>query len=159
MTSTHTTSQWHRLRHCLSSPIPSKTGNRDSESSPTAHTRPPIEILADILDHLGDWPLCRALGVPTSLPVPLEWSNACATDLAMLTGSLPLIRAAPIPAINPPTKLGAAAAVRFGYVNVLEFFLTQHRPIFLSIFKDDLIPITASRHGRTRRTRVVEAWL
>ncbi|KAF9228390.1 hypothetical protein BS17DRAFT_851143 [Gyrodon lividus] len=112
-----------------------------------------IEILADILDHLGDWPLCRALGVPTSLLVPLEWGNACATDLAMLTGSLPLIRATD-PAVNPPTKLGAAAVVRFGYVNVLEFFLTQHRPIFLSIFKNDLIPITASRHGRT----AVLAW-
>lgn len=107
----------------------------------------PIEILADILDHLGNWPLCRALGVPTSLPVPKEWSNACATDLAMLTGSVALIHASD-PALNPPTQLGAVAAVRFGYVHVLEFLLTQHRHIFPAVFGDDLIPITASKHGR-----------
>ena len=119
----------------------------DSESLQSRTPDLPIEILADILDHLGDWPLCRALGVPTSLPVPHEWINACATDLVMLTGSVPLIRASD-PALNPPTRLGAAAAVRFGYVNVLEFLLTQHQPIFLSVFGDDLIPITASKHGR-----------
>ena len=113
----------------------------------------PIEILAEILDRVGCWPLCRALGVPTSLPVPHEWSSASATDLAMLTGSVPFIRASN-PATDPPTRLGATAAVRFGYVNVLEFLLTQHRPIFLSVFGDDLIPITASKHGRT----AVLAW-
>ncbi|EGO00682.1 hypothetical protein SERLA73DRAFT_71676 [Serpula lacrymans var. lacrymans S7.3] len=108
----------------------------------------PVEILAEILDHVGDWTLSRAVGVPTSLPTPLTWNNANSTDLTMLTGSLPLIRAAD-PASGPPTKIGAVAAVRFGYVNVLEYFLTQHRSIFLSIFKDDIIPIQASRNGRT----------
>ncbi|KAH7883183.1 hypothetical protein F5I97DRAFT_1930760 [Phlebopus sp. FC_14] len=131
----------------VSGDIATSSGEEQQTSTTIRTPDLPIEILADILDHLGDWPLCRALGVPTSLPAPVEWSSACATDLAMLTGSIPLIRAAD-PALNPPTKLGAAAAVRFGYVNVLEFFLTQLRPVFLSIFKDDLIPITASRHGR-----------
>lgn len=122
--------------------------NPDSDSSLRSRTPDlPVEILADILDHLGNWPLCRALGVPTSLPVPHEWSTACATDLAMLTGSVPLIRASD-PSLNPPTRLGAAAAVSFGYINVLVFLLTQHRPVFLSVFRDDLIPITASKHGR-----------
>ena len=107
----------------------------------------PVEILADILDHLGNWPLSHALGIPSSLPVPHEWNNASDTDLAMLTGSVSLIRASD-PDHSPPTQLGAAAAVRFGYVNVLEFLLAQHRPIFLSVFKDGLIPITASKHGR-----------
>ncbi|KAG6381918.1 hypothetical protein JVT61DRAFT_539 [Boletus reticuloceps] len=125
----------------------------DSESLQSRRADLPIEILADILDHLGNWPLCRALGVPTSLSVPHEWSTACATDLAMLTGSVPLIRASD-PALNPPTRLGAAVAVRFGYVNVLEYLLTLHRPIFLSVIGDDLIPITASKHGRT----AVLAW-
>ncbi len=30
----------------------------------------PTEILADIVDHLGDWELARAVGLPTSLPRP-----------------------------------------------------------------------------------------
>jgi len=66
----------------------------------------------------------------------------------MLAGYLPFIRASD-PSNNPPTKIGAALAVRFAYIHVLEFLLTQHRSLFLSIFKDDLIPTKASRHGRT----------
>jgi hypothetical protein len=108
----------------------------------------PIEILADIMDHVGDWELATAIGVPTSLSRPLEWSRASRTDHAMISGSLPVIRSAD-PSQNPPTKIGAVLAVRFGYVHVLDFFLTQHRSIFLSIFSGDVIPIKASRHGRT----------
>ncbi|KAK0460912.1 uncharacterized protein EV420DRAFT_1640419 [Desarmillaria tabescens] len=107
----------------------------------------PVEILADIMDHVGDWELSRAVGVPTSIPRPLEWSRASCTDHAMITGSLRLIRAVD-PTVNPPTKIGADLAVRFGYVRVLEFFLSHHHGIFLSIFKGDLIPVKASRHGR-----------
>lgn len=108
----------------------------------------PVEIMADIMDQVGDWELSQAVGVPTSIATPLEWVRANATDRAMITGYLPLIRAAN-PTANPPTKLGATVAIRFGYVNVLEHFLTQHHTIFLSMFKDDIIPIKASRYGRT----------
>lgn len=108
----------------------------------------PIEILAAILDFVGDWELAKAVGVPTRLSKPLEWSRASVTDKAMLPGYVPLIRAAN-PCLNPPTKVGAVLAVRFGYVNVLEYFLSTYHSIFQSIFKDDLIPIKASRHGRT----------
>jgi hypothetical protein len=100
------------------------------------------------MDQIGDWELSRAVGVPTSIEMPLEWARANATDQAMITGYLPLIRAAN-PAADPPTKLGATLAIRFCYVNVLEYFFTQHRSVFLSTFKDDIIPINASRHGRT----------
>ncbi|EEB97307.1 hypothetical protein MPER_03407, partial [Moniliophthora perniciosa FA553] len=92
----------------------------------------PIEIIAVILDQLGDWELTRAIGV----------------HLAMISGDVSHIRAAD-PLSNPPTKIGAEVAIRFGYVNVLEFFLSHHHDIFLSVFQGDLIPIRASRHGRT----------
>ncbi|KAG6841384.1 hypothetical protein C0991_011724 [Blastosporella zonata] len=108
----------------------------------------PIEILADILDFVGDWELAKAVGVPTSLPRPLEWSRASCTDTAILSGHVPLIRASE-PCLHPPTKVGAVLAIRLSYVNVLEYFLSAHHSIFLSIFKEDLIPIKASRHGRT----------
>ncbi|KAG5642115.1 hypothetical protein DXG03_003586 [Asterophora parasitica] len=122
-------------------------------TAPKSHhaARPPdlpIEILADILDHVGDWELSKAVGIPTSLARPLEWSRASPTDKAIITGHVPLIRAAN-PCRHPPTKIGAVLAIRFGYVNVLEYFLSAHYPTFQSIFKDDLIPIKASRHGRT----------
>ncbi|KAH9941940.1 hypothetical protein B0H21DRAFT_752197 [Amylocystis lapponica] len=108
----------------------------------------PVEILAEIMDHIGDWELAKAVGVPSSLPPPHAWTRASPSDHAILTGYLPLIRAAD-PTANPPTKIGSILAVRFGYVNVLEYLLTQHRSIFVATFEDDLLPITASLHGRT----------
>lgn len=108
----------------------------------------PVELIADIMDKLGDWELSRAVGVPTSISPPVDWARASPTDQAMITGYLPLIRAAD-PTANPPTKLGGLVALRFGYVNVLEYLVTQHRCVFLCLFKGDLIPIKASRHGRT----------
>ncbi|KAI8973998.1 hypothetical protein BD414DRAFT_447752 [Trametes punicea] len=108
----------------------------------------PTEVLAEIMDHVGDWELAKAVGVPTSLPQPIPWARANATDHAILTGYIPLIRAAD-PATNRPTKVSAVLAVRFSYVNVLEYLFTHHRSVFLSMYRDDLLPITASLHGRT----------
>ena len=108
----------------------------------------PVEILADILDHVGDWELARAVGVPTSLTQPSEWSRATRTDRAVLPGYLPLIRKTNPGSGHSLTKIGAIIAIRFGYVNVLEYFLSQHHKMFLEAFGNDLIPIKASRHGR-----------
>ncbi|KIK22343.1 hypothetical protein PISMIDRAFT_102630 [Pisolithus microcarpus 441] len=146
---------FHTYHFPAASVEPQSSSDEDSEPRPCQVRTPdlPVELLAYIVDYLNDWPLSHALGLPTSHPTPVDWTNACRTDLAMLTGSIPDIRAAD-PATNPPTRLGTAAAIRFEYVHVLEFFLTQHRSLFLSIFKDDLIPITASKHGRT----AVLAW-
>ncbi|KAJ8514456.1 hypothetical protein ONZ45_g8009 [Pleurotus djamor] len=107
-----------------------------------------VEVVADIMDQVGDWELAKAVGVPTSLARPIEWAKASSTDHAILTGNIPLIRSSD-PSQNPPTKVGAVAAVRFGYVHVLEFLLSHHHDIFLSVFAGDIIPIKASRHGRT----------
>ncbi|KAJ3514793.1 hypothetical protein NLJ89_g2160 [Agrocybe chaxingu] len=108
----------------------------------------PVEVLADIVDHVGDWELAKAVGVPTSLPQPSEWVRATCTDQAVLTGQVSAILKASPSAENPLTKTGAITAIRFGYVNVLEYFLSQHHKMFLEAFSDDLIPIKASRHGR-----------
>jgi hypothetical protein len=107
----------------------------------------PVEILTLIMHHVGDWELAKAVGIPTTLPRPVEWSRASYTDQAMISGHIPLIRASD-PCLNPPTNIGAALAIRFGYVNVLEYFLSTHHLIFLSIFSGDLIPIKASQYGR-----------
>ncbi|KAJ7188617.1 hypothetical protein C8R46DRAFT_1205766 [Mycena filopes] len=111
----------------------------------------PVEILADIMDHVGDWELAKAVGVPTSLGKPAAWARASPTDEALITGHLPLIRAAD-PITHPPT-LGADLVIRFGYVNVLQFFLLESArmtdgSVFKKIYKNDLIPIKASLHGR-----------
>lgn len=136
--------------HDIPSP-PSPSLILSSQGAPHARSSSPdlpTEMMALILDHVGDWELSRALGIPTSLPQPLDWSRATQTDYATLTGHLPTIRAAKPNDDNPLTQLGATFAVRCGYVNVLEYFLSQHHDMFRSAFKDDLIPIKASRHGR-----------
>lgn len=115
----------------------------------------PVELIAEIMDRLGDWELCKAVGVPTSLPRPLSWTRASSTDEAMLTGYLPLIRSVD-PGANPPTKVGASLAVRFGYVHVLAYFFLHHRDIFLEVFcPHKTIPTIASNSGRT----AVLSWL
>jgi hypothetical protein len=107
----------------------------------------PVEVLAVIMDHVGDWELAKAVGVPTTLPRPLEWSRASSTDHEMIPGHIPLIRTSD-PCFIPPTKIGAVLAIRFAYVNVLEYFLSAHHSEFLSIFAGDLIPTKASQYGR-----------
>ncbi|KAK7691728.1 hypothetical protein QCA50_005128 [Cerrena zonata] len=125
-------------------------------SSHTSKQRPrhakapdlPVEILAEIMDHIGDWELAKAVGVPTSTPQPLTWTRATQADHAILTGYLPVLRAAD-PTLHPPTKVGAKVAVRFGYVNVLDYLLNQYPSLFRSLFGDGSLPLTASHHGRT----------
>lgn len=107
----------------------------------------PVEILAEIMDHIGDWELAKAVGVPTSTPQPVTWTRATQADHAILTGYLPVLRAAD-PSSNPPTKVGAMVAVRLGYVNVLDYLLNQYPSLFRSLFGNGSLPITASHHGR-----------
>ncbi|KAI0827883.1 hypothetical protein BC628DRAFT_1409447 [Trametes gibbosa] len=140
--------------------FPSRDGQdgRDTPKIPYDASKPrsrqvlapdlPVEVLADIMDHVGDWELAKAVGVPTSLPQPVPWTHANPCDSAILTGYIPLIRAAD-PTAHRPTKVSAVLAVRFSYVNVLEYLFTHHRAIFLSMYRDDLLLITASLHGRT----------
>ncbi|EKM53432.1 uncharacterized protein PHACADRAFT_175854 [Phanerochaete carnosa HHB-10118-sp] len=123
------------------------TGPSKPRSRPVKAPDLPVELLAEIMDHVGDWELTKAVGVPTSLPQPLDWHDASQTDYAILSGYLPLIRAAD-PNAHPPTKISATLMVRFGYVRVLEYFLTYHRYIFHDLYKCDLLPIAASLHGR-----------
>ncbi|PFH52103.1 hypothetical protein AMATHDRAFT_74400 [Amanita thiersii Skay4041] len=108
----------------------------------------PMEILAYIMEHIGDWELAQAVGIPCCLSRPLEWQHASPSDWAIVQGYLPRIRAADL-LRTPPTKVGAVLAIRFGYVHVLEYFLSQHYLLFQSLFKGDLIPINASLYGRT----------
>ena len=110
----------------------------------------PTELLAEILDRLGDWELSKAVGLPTSLSRPLSWARASATDEAMLSGFVPLIRSVD-PARCPPTRTGVTLTIRFGYVHVLDTLLHVYRAPcqFLHWFRDDIIPIVASEYGRT----------
>lgn len=141
----------------ITAPIPYVPPSPPPESNNPRPRHPasdlPVELWVEILDHLGDWELSKAVGLPTSLPLPLGWAHASRTDHAVLTGYIPLIRAAD-PVANPLTKLGAQAVIRFCYVNVLEYLFIHHFDKCHNLFQSELIPTYASRHGRT----IVLSW-
>ena len=101
----------------------------------------PVEILIDIMHLVGDWKLATAVGMPTLLPQPSDWGWATQTDRAVITGHLPTIWKASPSTDNKLTQVGAQLIIRFGYVNVLEYFFSQNPKIFLGAFACDMIPI------------------
>ena len=107
----------------------------------------PVEIMAEILDQVGDWELAKAVGLPTSLHQPLHWTRASPTDYALLTGFLPLLISCE-PTLRPPTSVGARLIIRFSYIHILAYLFRHCRPLFGEIFRRHLIPITAAHHGR-----------
>ncbi|KAA1470559.1 hypothetical protein DENSPDRAFT_923529 [Dentipellis sp. KUC8613] len=107
----------------------------------------PVELMAEIMDHVGDWELTKAVGLPTSLTQPLSWTRASPTDHALLTGYLPLLISSD-PAQHPPTTIGATLTVRFGYTHVLSHLFVHHRALFRRLYKHDLIPTVAMHYGR-----------
>jgi hypothetical protein len=127
----------------------SSTTQTTSASRPRASHIPPlpVEIMAEILEQVGDWELAKAVGLPTSLPQPLSWGRASKTDHALLTGCLPLLISYE-PTLRPPTPVGARLIVRFSYINILDYLFHHCRPVFGKNFGRHLIPKTAALHGR-----------
>jgi hypothetical protein len=131
-------------------PLRSKSSSQITRiSRPRASCVPPlpVEIMAEILDQVGDWELAKAIGLPTSLPQPVPWTGASSTDHALLTGHLPLLVSCE-PTIQPPTTVGAKLIIRFSYTHILSYFFRHCRPLFGKIFHNHLIPITAAHNGR-----------
>ncbi|KZV61669.1 hypothetical protein PENSPDRAFT_678516 [Peniophora sp. CONT] len=134
---------------------PTPPPESDSEEKNIPRLQLPVEIMADILDTVGDWELSKAVGLPTALPPPLAWARANGTDHALLTGYLPLLVSAD-PDAHPPSAVGATLTVRFGYTHILAYLFRAHKPVFTKMFRSDLIPVTAMAHGRVH---VLEWWL
>lgn len=119
----------------------------------------PIDIIAEILDHIGSWELSKAVGVPTSLPRPTEWeTSATSLDRAILSTSLDRVR---VTATSQPfTRLGATLLVRFEMIDVLDYLwsIRALRGTFKQLYGDSfsMIPTLASLHDRPR---VLDWWL
>lgn len=145
--------------------IPRRNG---SKSSPITYTPPspppeplrsnlrhqatpdlPVEIIAEILDHLKDWELSTALGLPTQIPKPPQWQDANSADHAILAGDVRRLHTIlSCPTAKPPTGRIAIPVVRFVFTHVLEYLFSHHQSTYLSIFENDLLPITAAKYGR-----------
>ncbi|KAF9508269.1 hypothetical protein BS47DRAFT_1384802 [Hydnum rufescens UP504] len=110
----------------------------------------PAEILAEIMDHVGDWELAKAVGTVTSLKRPKEWARATPADETALSGKLDL---SPSSSSAPPclTVVGANAIVRLGYIRILDYLRTHDPHTFDRLYggtNSRLIPLRASCSGR-----------
>lgn len=148
--------------------FPSIPCNNGAKPSPVAYTPPspppeslrphlrhqgtpdlPVEIVAEILDHLKDWELSTALGLPTLIPKPLQWQDYNGVDHAILLGDIRRVHAMlSRPTTKLPTKRIAVPVIRFAFTHVLEYLFDHHQPTYLSIFECNLLPITAAKYGR-----------
>jgi hypothetical protein len=114
----------------------------------------PIELVVDILDHVGDWELSKVLGVATSLRHPREWNHASELDYAVLSGQIHRVRSA----TGPLSKPAAVASIRFGYTSILDYLHTNRRPDFEREYgrRGELLPAKASLYGCTQ---ILDWWL
>lgn len=116
----------------------------------------PVELVAEILDHVGDWELATAVGLVTALQRPRKWVDATPMDHAVLSGSL--VRMSKANA-SPLTKVGANSILRLGYIHILEYLLANDRATFDEFYggiNSRLIPLRASCSGRTE---VLSWWI
>ena len=111
----------------------------------------PAEILADIMDHIGDWELAKAVGTVTALKRPKEWVRATPADEAALVGKLDLSDSPPsAPSCLSP--VGANVIIRLGYLHILDCLRSHDRHSFDRLYggtNSRLIPLRASCSGRT----------
>lgn len=127
----------------------------------------PAEIIAEIMDHVGDWELAKAVGTVTALKRPKDWTRATLVDEAALSGSLLQMRKAvpaeaststsvPEPPFSKLTQVGANAIVRLGYTHILDHLRAHDRATFDRLYGSNnnaknakCIPLRASASGRT----------
>src|SRR5258708_24159 len=105
----------------------------------------PAELLAEIMDHVGDWELAKAVGVVTSIKRPKEWDPASPADLSALLG---------MTNFNPLalTVIGANAIVRLSYTRILTHIRIRDSATFDRLYggiHSRLIRLRASCSGRT----------
>ncbi|KAF8316213.1 uncharacterized protein EI90DRAFT_2945421 [Cantharellus anzutake] len=105
----------------------------------------PAELLADIMDCMGDWELAKAVGTVTSLKAPKEWDRASSADLSALVGSTKFD-------FSALTATGANAIVRLCYTHILDLLKSHDPTSFDRLYggiHSRLIPFRASCSGRT----------
>jgi len=112
----------------------------------------PIDLITEIMDHIGSWELSKAVGAPTSLQEPSDWtSSATVLDRTILSTSLRRVMSVPL---SPPfTKLGTDLLIRFELIDILDYLwnIESLRSSFKKYYGDDYsrIPKLASAWNRT----------
>lgn len=112
----------------------------------------PIDLITEIMDHIGSWELSKAVGAPTSLQEPSDWTcSATALDRTILSTSLRRVMS--VPPSPPFTKLGTDLLIRFELIDILDYLwnVESLRSSFKKYYGDDYsrIPKLASAWNRT----------
>lgn len=135
--------------------------------------RVPPELWSEIFEQLGDWQIATALRIRTRLKKTRGWETATDLDIAILTGIVDeakeVMYSGHYTEDEPMkfTELGAEIMIRWGYVDLLDFFFHNSYRNFLEVFQKDYIPPNevairmeipwlASRFGQTK---VLDWWL
>lgn len=114
----------------------------------------PLELWLNVfVDHLGDWEIAKAVGIPTNLPVPREWqphilkmSTPPSLEYTILRGSFTAITSK-IKELTPYTPLSNLAChliFKFSRTDILTYLLEKHPSLYSTTTRFKNIPYLAS---------------
>ncbi|PYH93026.1 phosphopentothenoylcysteine decarboxylase [Aspergillus ellipticus CBS 707.79] len=113
----------------------------------------PMELWLDIFeDHLHDWEIAKAVGIPTNLPVPKEWQNhllkmstPASLEYTILRGSFAAIkkRIHSLPRWKPLSDLALHLIFKFSRTDILSY-LTETEELLWTTSRLTHLPFRAS---------------
>jgi hypothetical protein len=114
----------------------------------------PLELWLDIFeDHLGDWEIAKAVGIPTRLAVPKEWqshilkmSTPASLEYTILRGSFAAIksRIEALPRWKPLSDLACHLIFKFSRTDILTYLSENHLDLFWTTTRLTNLPYRAS---------------
>ncbi|KAL2012309.1 hypothetical protein VTN00DRAFT_5027 [Thermoascus crustaceus] len=114
----------------------------------------PLELWLNIFeDHLGDWEIAKAVGIPTNLPVPKEWqshilkmSTPASLEYTILRGSFAAIksRIEALPRWKPLSDLACHLIFKFSRTDILTYLSENHLDLFWTTTRLTNLPYRAS---------------
>ena len=114
----------------------------------------PLELWLNIFeDHLGDWEIAKAVGVPTNLTVPKEWqchllkmSAPASLEYTILRGSFAAIkkRIDALPRWKPLSDLACHLIMKFSRTDILSYLTENHLDLLWTTSRLTKLPYRAS---------------
>ncbi|KAL4865612.1 hypothetical protein BDV12DRAFT_188087 [Aspergillus spectabilis] len=114
----------------------------------------PLELWLDIFeDHLHDWEIAKAVGIPTRLTVPKEWqshllkmSTPASLEYTILRGSFAAIkkRIDSLPRWKPLSDLACHLIFKFSRTDILSYLTENHLDLLWTTSRLTNIPYRAS---------------
>ncbi|KAH8704919.1 major facilitator superfamily domain-containing protein [Talaromyces proteolyticus] len=114
----------------------------------------PLELWLNIFeDHLGDWEIAKAVGIPTRLSVPKEWqphilkmSAPASLEYTILRGSFAAItsKIKELTPYTPMPNLACHLILKFSRTDILTYLLEKHPSLYTTTTRFTNLPYLAS---------------